>query len=154
MDSLGGLRPLDGASLPELLIADQIVVTYPTRRGLLRRGPANIVAVDHVSLGVNRGEALGLVGESGSGKTTLGLALIRLLRSSGSVRFEGHDLAGLGRSEMRPFRRRMQIIFQDPAGSLDPTMRVGSALTEPLKLHHIATGSELKARVSQLLQLV
>ena len=123
------------------------------RRGRFR-------AVDEVSLDIQEGETLGLVGESGSGKSTLGRLLLRLIDpTSGSVRFEGRDLLAAGGSELRRLRRDLQIIFQDPFGSLDPRFRVEDVIAEPLLIHHIAREGRprdfsLHGRVVELLRAV
>jgi microcin C transport system ATP-binding protein len=114
---------------------DQVKVLFPIRRGLLRRVAGHVRAVDGVSVAVREGETVGLVGESGSGKTTLGLALLRLEESEGAIRFEGAPIQGLGRAELRPLRRRMQIVFQDPYGALSPRMSVGEIVGEGLAVH-------------------
>ncbi len=112
-------------------------------------------AVDDVSLEIHQGETLGLVGESGSGKSTLGRLILRLVEpTSGSVHFEGHDLLVVGRSELRRLRRDMQIIFQDPFGSLDPRMRVGQVIAEPLVIHERLSRSARRVRVAELLRAV
>lgn len=112
-------------------------------------------AVDDVSLDIESGETLGLVGESGSGKSTLGRLILRLVEpSSGSIVFEGKDWLAAGRAEMRRLRRDMQIIFQDPFGSLDPRMRVEDVLSEPLVIHERSTPAERHARTAQLLHSV
>ena len=112
-------------------------------------------AVDDVSLDIHAGETLGLVGESGSGKSTLGRLVLRLIEpSSGSVRFEGHDLLAAGHGEMRRLRRDMQIIFQDPFGSLDPRMNVEDIISEPLVIHEKMGDSARRARLSELLGAV
>ena len=112
-------------------------------------------AVDDVSLDIHAGETLGLVGESGSGKSTLGRLVLRLIEpSSGSVRFEGHDLLAAGHGEMRRLRRDMQIIFQDPFGSLDPRMNVEDIISEPLVIHEKMGASPRRARLSELLGAV
>jgi peptide/nickel transport system ATP-binding protein len=112
-------------------------------------------AVDDVSFDVNAGETLAVVGESGSGKTTLGRLMLRLLDpTSGSISYNGQDLLGYKPSEMRDVRREMQIIFQDPYTSLDPRMRIGSIIGEPLVVHKLAEGDELRRRVRELLELV
>lgn len=104
------------------------------RHGRPRHGQQHLTAIDEVSLQVRHGEILGLVGESGSGKTTLGRAILRLVPvTSGSVRLDGHELCGLGNAQLRPWRRRMQIIFQDPAASLSPRRTIGQTLREPLQ---------------------
>jgi oligopeptide/dipeptide ABC transporter ATP-binding protein len=118
----------------QLLEIDHLVKEFPAGRARLR-------AVNDVSLGVARGETLGLVGESGSGKTTLGRCAIRLLDpTSGRVSVDGTDLATLKPSALRQFRRRMQIVFQDPYGSLNPRMKVGDAVREPIEVHRLAPG--------------
>ena len=114
-----------------------------------------VAAVDGVSFEIARGETLGLVGESGSGKSTLCRAVLQLLRpTSGSVRFEGREIAGLSRREMRPLRREMQMIFQDPYASLNPRKRVGQIVGEPLRLQGVASGAELRRQVQELLERV
>lgn len=112
-------------------------------------------AVDDVSFDIAAGETLGLVGESGSGKSTLGRLILRLIEAtSGSVRFEGHDLIGASRREMRAFRRDLQIIFQDPFGSLDPRFRVEDVVAEPLVVHERMSVQARRARVCELLRAV
>jgi oligopeptide transport system ATP-binding protein len=139
-----------------LLEVTDLVKHFPVHSGaLLRREVDRVHAVDGVSLALGAGETLGLVGESGSGKSTLCRAILRLTEpDSGSVRFEGREIVGLGRREMRPLRREMQMIFQDPIASLNPRKRVGQIVGGPLKLHGIASGAELKRRVRELLDLV
>ena len=112
-------------------------------------------AVDGVSLTIRRGETLGLVGESGCGKSTLGYTILRLERAqAGEVYFEGWDVFGMSRRELRQVRRRMQIIFQDPASVLDPRMTVGQAIAEPLRVHGIASKDEIDDKVVELLETV
>ncbi|MGO3741268.1 ABC transporter ATP-binding protein [Kerstersia sp.] len=130
----GGTKPPVAPEAPVLLAARDVTVTFPIRRGLWRR-PERFVAVRGVSLDVRRGETVGIVGESGSGKSTLGRALLNLLPAQGSRRFEDLDLARLGPAAMRPLRRRMQIVFQDPFGALSPRMTVGDIIGEGLRVH-------------------
>jgi oligopeptide/dipeptide ABC transporter ATP-binding protein len=112
-------------------------------------------AVDDVSFTIRRGETLGLVGESGCGKTTVGRCLLRLIEpTSGRIRFDGRDLMELDRGELRALRRRMQIIFQDPYSSLNPRMKVGSIIAEPLEIHRVGNKQERKDRVAELLSVV
>jgi microcin C transport system ATP-binding protein len=119
----------------EVARAEDVRVHFPIRRGVLRRTVGHVKAVDGVSLAVREGETVGLVGESGSGKTTLGLALLRLEASRGAIRFEGRDIQALPRRALRPLRRRMQIVFQDPYGSLSPRMTAGEIVGEGLEVH-------------------
>jgi oligopeptide transport system ATP-binding protein len=128
---------------------------FPIKKGLFSRTVGHVKAVDGVSFAVSRGEVLGVVGESGCGKTTTGRSVLRLIEpTGGSVRFEGRELVGLPRREMRQLRRRMQIVFQDPYSSLNPWLTVGSTLTEALTLHRIARGRVARDRVAELLTLV
>jgi len=128
---------------------------FPIRRGVFSRVSGWLRAVDGVDLAIKEGETLGLVGETGSGKTTMGRCILRLIEpTAGSVRFRGVELLSLSSSEMRKMRRELQVIFQDPYGSLNPRMRVGSIVGEPLAIHHIAHGSEREDRVAELLRRV
>jgi oligopeptide transport system ATP-binding protein len=118
-------------------------------------GQGEVRAVDDVSLTIESGETLGLVGESGSGKSTLGRLVLRLIEpTSGSIHFEGRDLLAAGRREMRRLRRDMQIIFQDPFGSLDPRLRVDELIAEPLAIHERMTADARRLRVAELLRAV
>jgi microcin C transport system ATP-binding protein len=121
---------------PIVLQTDNLKVWFPIRRGVLRKTVGHIKAVDGVSIELRKGETLGVVGESGSGKTTLGLAILRLISSDGPVVFMGNQLQGLKFKSMRPFRRNMQIVFQDPYGSLSPRMSVSDIIEEGLWVHH------------------
>jgi len=126
---------------------------FPIRRGLLQRVTGHVKAVDGVDFTLAKGETLGLVGESGCGKTTVGRTILRLIEpTGGEVRFEGRDVLKMGAEELRLLRRRMQIIFQDPGGSLNPRMRVGRIVGEPLEVHGMAKGDELRDRVERLLE--
>lgn len=112
-------------------------------------------AVDDVDLSIGRGEILGVVGESGSGKTTLGRSILRLVEpSGGSVRFAGQEVLTLGRTELRPLRRRMQIVFQDPYSSLSPRMQIRDILSEPLRLHRLVSKGDIEKKVAALLEMV
>ena len=131
-------RPLS----PIVMSADDLKVWFPIKRGVLRRIVGHVKAVDGVSLAVRKGETLGVVGESGSGKTTLGLALLRLISSEGPIAFLGNDIQGLRFKEMRPFRRDMQIVFQDPFGALSPRMSIGDIVAEGLTVHQRSLSAE------------
>ena len=120
---------------PVVMSASDLKVWFPIKRGLLRSTVGHIKAVDGVSLAVRKGETLGVVGESGSGKTTLGLALLRLISSQGPIVFLSSNIQGLSFKEMRPFRRDMQIVFQDPFGALSPRMSIGDIVAEGLGVH-------------------
>jgi microcin C transport system ATP-binding protein len=133
---------------PVVVSADNLKIWFPIRRGFLRRTVGHIKAVDGVSLAVRRGETLGVVGESGSGKTTLGLALLRLISSDGPIVFMGTPIQGLKFSGMRPIRREMQVVFQDPYGSLSPRMSIEDIVGEGLRVHQPKLSlSEREARV-------
>ena len=121
---------------PVVVEAKNLKVWFPIKRGVLRRVVGHIKAVDGVTVSVRKGETLGIVGESGSGKTTLGLAILRLISSQGLICFLGNTIAGLRFREMLPFRRDMQIVFQDPYGSLSPRMSVSDIIEEGLWVHH------------------
>jgi microcin C transport system ATP-binding protein len=142
--------PQPGA--PLLLQADDLKVWFPIRRGVLRKTIGYIKAVDGVSIALRKGETLGVVGESGSGKTTLGLALLRLISSDGPIVFMGNKLQGLRFKQMRPFRRDMQIVFQDPYGSLSPRLSIAEIIKEGLSVHSADMPEhERDARVSRAL---
>jgi microcin C transport system ATP-binding protein len=132
---------------PVVMAAEQVKVHFPIQRGLLRRTVGHIKAVDGVDLHIRRGQTVGVVGESGSGKTTLGLALLRLIKSEGGIRFGDRDIQGWASRRLRPFRRHMQIVFQDPYGSLSPRMSVGQIVEEGLKLHGIGDGRQGRRRL-------
>jgi len=137
---------------PVVMATDDLKVWFPIRRGLLRKTVGHIKAVDGVTVSVRQGETLGVVGESGSGKTTLGLALLRLISSDGPIVFLGRDIQGLRFKEMRPIRRDMQIVFQDPYGALSPRMSVGDIVAEGLGVHQPSlTEAEREARVVKAL---
>jgi oligopeptide/dipeptide ABC transporter ATP-binding protein len=127
---------------------------FPIRRGLLQREVGRVHAVDDVTFAVRGGETLGLVGESGCGKSTLGRTIVRLLEpTEGAVRFQGRDISDLGPRALRPLRREMQMVFQDPYASLNPRKRVGSIIGTPLKIHGVPK-SERRERVQDLLERV
>lgn len=147
-------KVLGSMSSPKTLLRVESLVKHFPAGGLFGRGD-HIRAVDGVSLSLLRGQTLALVGESGSGKTTLGRCIVRLIEpTSGRVSFDGVDILALGGTDMRALRRRMQIVFQDPAGSLNPRMTVGTAVREPLEVHRIARGKDAHARVNKLFREV
>jgi oligopeptide transport system ATP-binding protein len=139
-----------------LLEVTDLVKHFPVKRGILvDREIAQVRAVDGVSFSIPRGQTLGLVGESGSGKSTTCRAVLQLVRpTSGSVRFEGREIAGLSRRQLRPLRREMQMVFQDPYASLNPRKRIGQIVGDPLRRQGVASGAELRRRVRELLQRV
>jgi microcin C transport system ATP-binding protein len=142
-----GKPPVPSPHAPVVVAAEQIKVHFPIHRGLLRRTVGHIKAVDGVDLNVRRGQTVGVVGESGSGKTTLGLALLRLIRSEGGIRFEDQVIQGWSSRQLRPLRRDMQIVFQDPYGSLSPRMSVGQIVEEGLTVHRIGNGRADRRRL-------
>ena len=142
-------------SLAPLVEVRDVHKHYPIGGGLFGRARARVHAVEGVSLAIRAGETLGLVGESGCGKSTLGRLMLRLLEpTSGDVLFDGRSLLTLSPRELRAMRRQMQIIFQDPYGSLNPRMRVASIVGEGLAIHRLGTRRERRARVAELLELV
>jgi peptide/nickel transport system ATP-binding protein len=139
-----------------LVEVEELKVWFPIRSGLvLDRHVGDVRAVDGVSLSIGRGETLGLVGESGCGKSTLGRAILRLYEpTAGTIRFDGRDITHLGEGELRPLRRRMQMIFQDPFASLNPRHSVGRMVGEPMKVHGVANKKTIGSRVRELLEVV
>jgi len=133
---------------PVVVRTDDLKVWFPVKRGLMRRVVGHIKAVDGITVELRKGETLGVVGESGSGKTTLGLAILRLISSKGPVVFMGHEIQGLRFKDMRPYRRDMQIVFQDPYGSLSPRMSISDIVEEGLRVHQPQLGrAERQERV-------
>ena len=145
------VAPIDG---PEIISGDDIRVWFPIKKGLLRRTVDHVRAVDGISLNIRQGQTLGIVGESGSGKSTLGRALLRLERSTGGISFEGQDIQALSIKQLRPLRREMQIVFQDPFGSLSPRLTVGQIIEEGLIINRIGTADERQKMVIDVMQEV
>jgi microcin C transport system ATP-binding protein len=143
------------AAAPVIMAAEGIRVWFPIKAGVLRRTVDHIKAVDGISVAVREGHTLGVVGESGSGKTTLGLALLRLQRSAGQIQFCGRELQGLSSNTLRPLRREMQVVFQDPYGSLSPRMSVGQIVEEGLRVHQLGRSeAERSAMIDAVLREV
>jgi oligopeptide/dipeptide ABC transporter ATP-binding protein len=139
---------------PVIRVAD-LKKHFPIRRGILRRLTGHVHAVDGVSFDIGEGETLGLVGESGCGKSTVGRVVLRLIDpTAGSVQLRGQEITQLGKRAMRPLRRQMQIVFQDPFASLNPRMRAGAIVGEPLRVHGVANAAERADRVAQLFRRV
>jgi oligopeptide transport system ATP-binding protein len=144
----------EGSTAP-LIEIKHVKKYFPIRKGLLQREVARVHAVDDVSFAVREGETLGLVGESGCGKSTLGRTIVRLLEpTEGQIIFRGTPIESLGARRLRPLRREMQMVFQDPYASLNPRKRVGSIIGDPLKIHGLGDKRERKAQVEQLLETV
>jgi microcin C transport system ATP-binding protein len=143
-----GSPPPPRPGSPAVVETDKLRVWFPIKRGLMKRTVGHVKAVDGISLVIRKGETLGVVGESGSGKTTLGMAILRLVSSEGPVVFMGKPIQGLKARAMRPFRRDMQVVFQDPYGSLSPRMSVADIIGEGLKVHEPSlTDDQRDARV-------
>jgi oligopeptide/dipeptide ABC transporter ATP-binding protein len=152
-----GARPhsaTTGAGAPLVEVRD-LVKHFPVRGGILQRTVALVQAVDNVDLEIRRGETLGLVGESGCGKTTVGRLILRLIDpTSGSITFDGTDITKLRGAKLKPFRRRMQIIFQDPYASLDPRVPVGDSIGDGLRIHGLGTPAQQREKVKRIMDLV
>src|SRR5215475_13500892 len=146
--------------MDDLVTVQDLVKYFPIRRGVVARTIGYVKAVDGISLRIGRGQTFGLVGESGCGKTTAGRTILRLIEpTSGTVTFDGRNVFELGAKEIRQLRREMQIVFQDPYGSLNPRMTAGAMIAEPMKVHREAStqrhvNGTVKERVMELLQLV
>jgi microcin C transport system ATP-binding protein len=150
-----GSPPVANLSAPVVMETDDLKVWYPIRRGLMRRTVGHVKAVDGLSLKLREGQTLGVVGESGSGKTTLGLALLRLISSQGPIAYVGQRIDGLKSSALRPLRRHMQIVFQDPYGSLSPRLSVSQIIEEGLIIQNRGMSfEERRARVSHAMEEV
>ena len=150
MASAGVAQPIANGhangAIPVVDVSD-LKKHFPVKKGLLRRTVGQVYAVDGVSFAIGEGETLGLVGESGCGKSTVARTVLRLLEpTAGEIRIDGHDITRLGKGELRPYRRQMQMVFQDPFSSLNPRMSAGDIVGEPLQVHGIAHGKE-KARL-------
>jgi oligopeptide/dipeptide ABC transporter ATP-binding protein len=140
----------------ELLVVQDVKKYFPITRGIIfQKAVASVKAVDGVTLAVRPGETLGIVGESGCGKSTLARCIVKLLEATdGRITFDGRDITKLSRAAMRPIRRQMTMIFQDPYASLNPRKRVGFIIGEPLEIHKLGTPAEVKTRVQELLEVV
>ncbi len=141
-----GEPPLADSSKPVVMQGSDIKVWFPIKAGLMRKVVDHVKAVDGIDLSLRAGQTLGVVGESGSGKTTLGLALTRLISSEGRISFVGKDIASYSFTEMRPLRNQLQVVFQDPYGSLSPRMSVGDIIAEGLKVHEGSLSYEERDR--------
>lgn len=147
-------EPVASEDADTLLQVEDLRVWFPIKKGLLRRTVDHVKAVDGINFSLQRGQTLGIVGESGSGKSTLGLAILRLIGSQGGIRFGEHHLGGMSQREVRPLRREMQVVFQDPFGSLSPRMTVGMIIGEGLRIHAIGSAAEQEQAIIDALKEV
>ncbi|MGD9614898.1 MAG: ABC transporter ATP-binding protein [Alphaproteobacteria bacterium] len=144
-----------GHNRPPVLEAIDLKKHFPVKKGILRKTVGQVYAVDGVTFSIGEGETLGMVGESGCGKSTVARTVLRLVEpTSGSIRLDGHDVTRLGKSELRPYRRQMQMIFQDPFSSLNPRMSAGDIVGEPLLVHGLANGKEREQQVADIFDQV
>jgi peptide/nickel transport system ATP-binding protein/oligopeptide transport system ATP-binding protein len=151
----GGVAAGPGRSTTPLVEVRGLVKHFPVQGGILQRTVAQVQAVDNVDLEIHKGETLGLVGESGCGKTTVGRLILRLIDpTAGSIHFDGIDITRLRGSRLKPFRRRMQIIFQDPYASLDPRLPIGDSIGDGLRVHGLGTPKEQREKVRRIMDLV
>jgi peptide/nickel transport system ATP-binding protein len=149
------LEETGGSGETPLLEVRHVKKYFPIRRGIVQREVARVHAVDDVSFAVREGETLGLVGESGCGKSTLGRTVVRLLEpTDGEIIFQGTPIQKLGTRKLRPLRREMQMVFQDPYASLNPRKRVGTIVSDPMRIHNIGSRAEQKRRVGEILETV
>ncbi len=148
-------EPIEAAAgAPEIMSTQNLKVYYPIKAGVFRRTIDHVKAVDGVSVTIRQGHTLGVVGESGSGKTTLGLALLRLIKSDGPIRFAGSAIQGQSFKQIRPLRNQMQVVFQDPFSSLSPRMSIGQIVEEGLKIHDIGAPEERRSMIDRVLEEV
>ena len=154
-DSMAATRQAPGADAKPLVDVRDLVKHFPVRGGILQRTVGWVQAVDGVSFTIRRGETLGLVGESGCGKTTVGRLMLRLIEpTSGSIVFDGTDISRVSGRALRPFRRRIQIIFQDPYASLDPRAPIGDSIADGLRIHRLGSSKEQSQKVRRMMDLV
>ena len=145
-------KPIQAApDAPEVMATQNLKVYFPIKAGVLRRTIDHVKAVDGINVTVRRGHTVGVVGESGSGKTTLGLALLRLIKSDSPIQFEGKEIQGQTFKQIQPLRKEMQVVFQDPFGSLSPRMSIGQIVEEGLKIHKIGASEERRAMIDDVL---
>jgi len=147
-------KPVEVSAAAPILEVKNLRVWFPIKKGFLQRTVDHIRAVDGLSFSLPRGQTLGIVGESGSGKSTLGLAILRLISSQGSIQFQGQALDQMPQQQVRPVRRQMQVVFQDPYGSLSPRLSVGQIIAEGLEVHRIGNTAEQEQAVMAVLQEV
>jgi oligopeptide/dipeptide ABC transporter ATP-binding protein len=141
--------------MPQLIEVTDLKKHFPIRKGILGRAVNQVYAVDGVTFSIGEGETLGLVGESGCGKTTVARTILRLIEpTSGQIKIRGQEISHLTKAELRPLRRQMQIVFQDPFSSLNPRLRVGKIVGEPLKVHNVGDRHERQERVAKLFERV